>query len=112
MLLSGGFSEHRFLLGDNMTLIDVAWFVYVGRLLLIGYPMSRLHPRLNLWFARLSEAEPFAGGREISNQLLGHIGALRARGQLETFGSMILLCIRVNQWRIHSRPGKKVECLT
>ena len=42
-----------FLLGDGITLIDVAWFIYVNRLAICGYPIERLHPDLFRWFERL-----------------------------------------------------------
>ncbi len=39
-----------YLLGDALTVIDIAWFVYAYRLVLGGYPLDRLHPRVDDWF--------------------------------------------------------------
>lgn len=48
------------LLGDNLTIIDIAWFVYVSRLHLGGYPFARLHPHLEKWREGLAEDDRFA----------------------------------------------------
>lgn len=43
-----------YLLGSDLTVLDIAWFVYVNRLTLCGYPLARLHPRVAAWFEKLS----------------------------------------------------------
>jgi glutathione S-transferase len=43
-----------YLLGDTLSVLDVAWLIYVNRLQLAGYPLRRLHPGLGEWFDRLS----------------------------------------------------------
>lgn len=52
------------LMGDGMTALDVAWFVYAYRLDLGGYPLARLHPRLNAWYERLLARPEFV--REVA----------------------------------------------
>ena len=52
--------EQRFLLGDAITLVDIAWFVYVNRLSPIGYPLAELHPRVAAWFSGLMARPEFA----------------------------------------------------
>lgn len=42
----------EYLLGASPTVIDIAWFVYAYRLVLGGYPLARLHPRIAAWYAR------------------------------------------------------------
>ena len=39
----GGFP---FLLGDTLTIIDIAWYVYAKRLRFGGYPLQRIHPNV------------------------------------------------------------------
>lgn len=43
-----------YLLGSDLTVLDIAWFVYVNRLMLCGYPLARLHHRVAAWFEKLS----------------------------------------------------------
>lgn len=49
-----------YLLGAELTVLDIAWFIYVNRLVLAGYPLARLHPRLAAWFADLMARPEFA----------------------------------------------------
>jgi glutathione S-transferase len=53
--------EHTpYLLGDAISLADIAWFININRILLAGYPLQRLHPRLWDWRQRLLEIPAFA----------------------------------------------------
>lgn len=49
-----------YMLGDKLTVLDIAWFIYVNRLVLAGYPLGRLHPRLAAWFDGLMARPEFA----------------------------------------------------
>ena len=49
-----------YLLGDNLTVLDIAWFIYVDRLSLAAYPYARLHPHVGEWFAKLMRRPEFA----------------------------------------------------
>ena len=51
--LGGSLADSAFLMGDNISLIDIAWFVYAERLRLAGYPFARLHPALADWLERM-----------------------------------------------------------
>jgi glutathione S-transferase len=42
-----------FIGGANLSVLDIAWFVYVHRLTISGYPLARLHASLNEWYQRL-----------------------------------------------------------
>lgn len=42
-----------YLLGDDVSVVDVAWLIYVNRLSLAGYPMEERHPVLHAWFERM-----------------------------------------------------------
>ena len=49
-----------YLLGARISLLDIAWFIYVNRLSIAGYPVARLHPRLAAWFDGLKARPEFA----------------------------------------------------
>jgi glutathione S-transferase len=51
--------KQRYLLGDTLTALDIAWFTYVDRLTLAAYPFARLHPHVADWFANLSQRPEF-----------------------------------------------------
>jgi len=53
-------ADRPYLLGTNLTVLDIAWFIYANRLLLAGYPMMRLHPQLAQWFQRMYQRPEFA----------------------------------------------------
>ena len=53
-------AESTFLLGPDLTALDVAWFIYANRLHLVGYPFARLHPHVHGWFKGLTERQEFA----------------------------------------------------
>jgi glutathione S-transferase len=42
----------EYLLGERLTVLDIAWIIYVARLELAGYPLSALHPNLSEWFKK------------------------------------------------------------
>lgn len=50
--------DHRYLLGERMTLADIAWFTTLHRLNLAGYPF-RDHPNLQEYFARIAGRPAF-----------------------------------------------------
>ena len=49
--------SQAFLFGDGLSLLDIAWFVYISRLKLVDYPVERLHPGVDAWYEKLV-AEP------------------------------------------------------
>jgi len=49
-----------YLLGDKLTVLDIAWFIYVDQLSLAAYPYARLHPHVGEWFAKLMRRPEFA----------------------------------------------------
>ncbi len=46
-------ADREYLLGDSLSVLDIAWFIYANRLSLAGYPVARLHPNMGEWYARL-----------------------------------------------------------
>jgi glutathione S-transferase len=53
-------AKQPYLLGEHLSVLDIAWFIYVFRLSLAGYPMARLHPHVAAWEAKLRERPEFA----------------------------------------------------
>jgi hypothetical protein len=58
-------AQHPYLLGRDLSVLDIAWFIYAYRLSLAGYPFARLHPRLDAFVQGLRARPEFA--REIAN---------------------------------------------
>jgi glutathione S-transferase len=52
--------KQPYLLGNLLSVLDIAWFIYANRLVLAGYPIARLHPRVGAWFDRLAKRPEFA----------------------------------------------------
>ncbi|MEQ8335448.1 glutathione S-transferase family protein [Nisaea sp.] len=76
-------ADHPFLLGDRLTVIDIAWFVYAYRLHLGGYPLQRLHPRLDAWFAACCATPGWEEEVAPPPALAERIAAVRARQQAD-----------------------------
>ena len=51
-------------MGNTLSVLDIAWFIYANRLSLAGYPLERLHPRVFAWKEQLGARPEFA--KEIS----------------------------------------------
>ncbi len=49
-----------YLMGEDLSVLDIAWFIYAFRLSLAGYPFARLHPHVAAWEAKLRAREEFA----------------------------------------------------
>ena len=49
-----------YLMGDTLSVLDIAWFIYANRLSLAGYPFARLHPNVLGWFEKLAARPEFA----------------------------------------------------
>jgi glutathione S-transferase len=56
-------AKQPYLMGDNLTVLDIAWLIYAHRLSLGGYPFARLHPHVHAWAEKLRAMPEFA--REI-----------------------------------------------
>jgi glutathione S-transferase len=55
--LDGRLDGQDYVLGDTLSVLDIAWFIYANRLTLAGYPIAKLHPHMGAWYARM-EAMP------------------------------------------------------
>jgi ganglioside-induced differentiation-associated protein 1 len=49
-----------YLMGDALSVLDIAWFIYAHRLSLADYPLARLHPRVHAWKEKLGARPEFA----------------------------------------------------
>tara|TARA_B110001450_G_scaffold33871_1_gene29217 strand:+ start:2752 stop:3612 length:861 start_codon:yes stop_codon:yes gene_type:complete len=58
-------ADQAFLFGDEISIVDIVWFIYAHRLKSTGYPFKRLHPGLECWYrAILSRPEI---GKEVAD---------------------------------------------
>jgi glutathione S-transferase len=53
-------SGRTYFLGDTISVMDIAWFVYASRLNFGGYPFARLHPKVHAWREMLAADARFA----------------------------------------------------
>ena len=53
-------AQRPYLIGDTLSVLDIAWFIYAHRLSLAGYPFARLHPRVSTWLEKLRARPEFA----------------------------------------------------
>jgi glutathione S-transferase len=75
-----------YLMGENLTVLDIAWLIYVHRLSLAGYPIERLHPRVHAWANRLCAMPEFAKEVGLLRHTPAELAAIHAQpgGTLET----------------------------
>ena len=70
-----------FLLGEALSVLDIAWYIYGARLRDAGYPIAAEHPKVGAWFAGLDARQEF--NREV--QAPPPLVAARAAMQAEQF---------------------------
>jgi glutathione S-transferase len=75
-------------LGDALSVLDIAWFIYANRLALGGYPIARMHPRVGGWFEKLKARPEFAKEVAMPPEAMARLAATR---------------------RAHGREGKSLE---
>ncbi len=91
--LDAALESQPFLFGTAPTLVDIAWFIYVNRLTLAGYPVARLHPRLATWFDGLCREPAFAAEAALPPDQADPLAATRRRQAAagETLAEVALL---------------------
>jgi glutathione S-transferase len=52
--------QSPYLMGEALSVLDIAWFIYAFRLSLAGYPFARLHPHVAAWEEKLRARPEFA----------------------------------------------------
>jgi glutathione S-transferase len=53
-------AQQPYLMGEELSVLDIAWFIYANRLSLAGFPLERLHPRVFAWKEKLGARPEFA----------------------------------------------------
>jgi glutathione S-transferase len=53
-------ARQPYLMGEALSVLDIAWLIYAHRLSLAGYPLERLHPHVFAWKERLASRPEFA----------------------------------------------------
>ena len=71
--------EQAFVFADALSLLDIAWFVYVTRMRLVAYPVEALHPRVHAWYERLVAQPVFALEAQVPGQVAARLRERRAR---------------------------------
>ena len=90
-------TRQDYLVGDSVTLVDIAWYIYARRLDAAGYPLHRLHPKFGAWFDRLNadpnfhEEVPTGGPTSIITKLLHFVQKLRGTTLENTVADVSLL---------------------
>ncbi|MEM8564091.1 MAG: glutathione S-transferase family protein, partial [Pseudomonadota bacterium] len=57
--LEAKLDDTQYLLGPDISVLDIAWYIYSVRLLAAGYPLHQLHPHVGNWFDALHSREVF-----------------------------------------------------
>ena len=70
-------AQHPYLLGQDLTVLDIAWFIYAHRLSLAGYPFARLHPRVDAFVQKLRATPGFAKEVATPPEFDAHLAATR-----------------------------------
>jgi glutathione S-transferase len=58
--LDSTLARQPYLMGEDLSVLDIAWLIYEHRLSLGGYPFERLHPRVHAWAEKLRAMPQFA----------------------------------------------------
>ena len=53
-------AQQPYLMGADLSVLDIAWLIYEHRLSLAGYPFARLHPNVHAWAEKLRARPEFA----------------------------------------------------
>ena len=51
--LNDQLEDSPYILGSELSLVDIAWFIYATRIQHANYPLQRLHPNVSGWYERL-----------------------------------------------------------
>ena len=80
--------DNSYLLHDSLSVIDVAWVIYINRLVFCGYPLERLHPNVAKWFWPLRKKKEFDSELTVSPALQEAVNQ-NHRHQIETCSTLI-----------------------
>ena len=60
--------ESKFLKGDEISILDIAWFIYTYRLYISGFPFREKYPNVLRWYVLLFSRKEFR--KELNDNLL------------------------------------------
>lgn len=60
-------SENKYILNDNLSILDVAWFISINRIIITGFPVKYNYPNIKAWFQMLSSDKRFS--REVKGNM-------------------------------------------
>lgn len=52
--------NQKFLLGDNLSALDIAWFIYTYRLTISGFPFKEKYPNIYKWYNSIYSRNEFS----------------------------------------------------
>ena len=52
-------NENAYILGSNLSVIDIAWFIYATRIQHANYPLQQRHPNVYKWYKKLYRNKKF-----------------------------------------------------
>lgn len=52
--------ENKFILNNNLSILDVAWFISINRIISAGFPVKNNYPKIFAWFEILSSDKRFS----------------------------------------------------
>jgi len=64
----GDLSNQKYLMGDKLSMLDLAWFIYSYRLYISGFPFRTLYPKVSIWFQDLYARNEFY--KEVNDPLI------------------------------------------
>ena len=59
--------ENKYILNDSLSILDVAWFISINRIIIAGFPVKFNYPNIKAWFQMLSSDKRFS--REIKGNI-------------------------------------------
>jgi glutathione S-transferase len=79
--LNSKLQDNRYLIGDELSVLDVAWVIYVNRLVRCGYPLKELHPRVDEWYWALRNRPDFDAELQVPADVQKAVDSHHARLQ-------------------------------
>ncbi len=52
--------KNEYIFGSSLSVIDIAWFIYVTRIQHASYPLKKLHPNIHSWYQNLYQDKRFS----------------------------------------------------
>ena len=52
--------QNKYILDNDLSILDVAWFISINRIINAGFPVKNKYPNINAWFQMLSSDKRFS----------------------------------------------------